>query len=188
MLNNIEMATLANTLQVPLVVSDILAERGALTDDITYSLHEAISDFQPDSALLAIALGALKISNIYKSASPSMDVLGIEAERIIKEYGPIWLQNAKNETIDNDAVFELLVHTAEDLENIAELLDLNCVFLRAKDPEAASLCDILYVQAQAHTLIAEEFINVASSANANPINTSARGTEFSNNVLQFPAA
>ncbi len=187
MLNNIELATLANTLQVPLIVSDVLDAKDSMTDDVKYGLHEAISDFQPDSALLAIALGAIKISTIYKSASPSMDVLGLEAERIIKEYGPIWLQNAKQQEVNAEDVFELLVHTAEDLENMAELLDLNCSFLRAKDPKAASLCDILYIQAHSHTLIAEEFINIATTENANTAPPITATSGFTNNVVQFPA-
>lgn len=190
MLNDIELAILANKLQVPLVLSDILNDDGALTDDVKYGLHEAISDLQPDSALLAIALGALKISNIYRKASSSMDVMGIEASRIINEYGSIWVKNANNQSVSGDEVYETLLHTTEDLEAIAELLDLNCSFLRAKDKDAATLCDILFIQAQSHALIAEEFLNVADKmvANGGASNVATPPPSYTNNVIEFPTA
>lgn len=189
MLNNIELATLANKLQVPMVVSDILNEDGALSDDVKYGLHELISEMQPDSALLAIAISALKVAQIYKNASPSMDVMSIEANRIIDEYGYVWLKNANNQEINSAEIYELLIHTAEDLENIAELLDLNCSFLRAKDSDAARLCDILYIQAKSHALIAEEFISATDQMVVNgdvPV-LHAHTPVFTDNVIAFPA-
>lgn len=188
MLNDIELASLANKLQVPMVVSDILDGEGALTEDVKYGLHESISDLQPDSALLAIALGALKISNIYRKASSSMDVMSMEALRIINEYGSIWVKNANNQPINGDEAFETLIHITEDLEAMAELLDLNCSFLRAKDADAAKICDILYVQANSHALIAEAFMNAADQMVVNgdvPV-AATPPQAFTDNVIQFP--
>ena len=190
MLNDIELAILANKLQIPLVISDILDGEGALTDDVKYGLHEAISELQPDSALLAIALGALKISNIYRAASSSMDVMGLEALRIINDYGSIWIKNANNQKISGDEAFDILIHTTEDLEAMAELLDLNCSFLRAKDSDAAKICDILFVQAQSHALIADAFMEAADQMVVNGEITivTTPPTTYKDNVIQFPGA
>lgn len=188
MLSNTELATLTNKLHIPLIVQDILDGEGALTDDVRYGLHDTISDFQPDSALLAIALSARKIASIYKDASPSMDVMGLEAERLVDEYGRLWLKNASHQVLDGDEVYDTLIHTAEDLESLAELLDLNCSFLRMKDSLAASLCDILYIQARSHSLIAEEFMRVADEmvAGGETVQVSSKAPVFTDNIIPFP--
>lgn len=189
MLNDIELAILSNKLQVPMVVSDILDGEGDLTEDIKYGLHETVSDLQPDSALLAIALGALKISNIYRKASSSMDVMGMEATRIIHDYGKSWVKNANNQGPDSEEAFDTLMHASEDLEAMAELLNLNSSFLRAKDTDAAKICDVLFVQASSQALIADAFITAASQILAEG-ETSAIATQSvahnKDNVIQFP--
>src|SRR5688572_11541683 len=91
MLNDKELATIANRLQVPLIISDILAGECELTDDVHYGLHSVISELQPDSALLSIALGALKIANAYHKASPGLAVLKLQCESIVDDYAAIWL-------------------------------------------------------------------------------------------------
>ncbi|MCB1532261.1 MAG: hypothetical protein KDJ35_05260 [Alphaproteobacteria bacterium] len=190
MLNDIELATLAYKLQTPMVISDILDGKETYDGDAKYALHEAISEMKPDSALLAICLSALKIANIYRNASSSMDVMSIEATRIINEYGAIWVKNANNQDLDGDEVFDTLIHTTEDLETMAELLDLNCSFLRAKDSQAASICDVLFTQAHSHAMIADAFINAADQmvVNGTVPNIQAQRSGYSDNVIQFPGA
>lgn len=167
-----------------MVVSDILKGDEALTDDVHYGLHEAISDLQPDSALLAIAMSAGTIARIYGEASPGMKVLSLECDKIIEDYGSMWLRHANNQSLDNEQILDVLTHTPEDLEGMAELLELNACFLKAKDEQAAALCEILLIQAQAHALIADEFIAAANDMAANksdmtvPVHTSG-------NVIQF---
>lgn len=184
MLQNKEIATLANKLQVPVVVSDILDGRDELSDDIQYGLHEIISDLQPDSALLAIAVSALKIAKIYEKASPAMTVLVMECERLMQDYGPLWLQNANNENLDHGDIFDILSLIPEDLEGLAELLSHNITFLRTKDEQAAALCNILYIQASAHAMVAETFIEAAHEA-ATPQPAIAPAI-LADNVVQFP--
>lgn len=168
-----------------MVISDILKGEETLTDDVQYGLHEAISDLQPDSALLAITMSALAIAKIYSKASPGMKVMGMECDKIIEDYGTIWLQHAQNETLDQEQILDVLTHTPEDLESIAELLEVNACFLRSKDKQAAALCEILLIQAQAHALIADEFMamanEVAATKNAMPMPV---GT--GSNIIQFP--
>jgi len=194
MLSNKDLALLANKLQVPVVVTDILDGKGVFTDDVQYGLHEVISDFQPDSALLSIALSARKIAYIYEPASPSMKVMVMECERIIEEYGELWLKNARHETLNDDDVFDVLIHTTEDLEALAELLELNGSFLRAKDAQASALCDILYIQAQSHALIADTFMAAAEDKAEEPAIDAqkdmpvieAARSAIVDNVIQFP--
>lgn len=188
MLSNKDLAVLTTKLQVPVIVTDILDGEGELTSDVQYGLHEVISEYQPDTALLSIALSAWRVASIYAEASPSMKVLSIEAERIIDEYGDIWLKNARNQSIDSDAVFDVLVNTAEDLESLAELLELNGTFLRAKDEQAAGICDILYIQASAHAMIADEFLRVADEAAEAAVTNIPEivAPVMTDNVIPFP--
>jgi hypothetical protein len=183
MLTNRDIAGLATRLQVPLIVGDIISGKDALTDDAHYALHEIISDLQPDSALLAIALSTCKITGVYKQASPSMKLLHIECQRIINEYGSLWLENAQEQQVSPDEAYDVLVHTAEDLESLAELLELNAAFLRSKDEQAHTLCEILYIQAGAHAVIAEEFISVVHEA-LPPKNVISQ--ILNDNVIPFP--
>lgn len=153
-----DIATIANRLQVPLIISDILNDEGALTDDVYLGLHEILSDDQPDSALLSIALSAYAMANKFTSHAGTFNILKMECERIITEYGMMWLRNAQSRELDDNMIFDTLVHIPEDLECLAELLEYVQVTLRDHDPIAANLCEILITQASAQTMIAETFL------------------------------
>ncbi len=189
MLNHKNLAIMANRLQVPVIISDILDGKGELTDDVQYGLHELISDFQPDTALLSIAMGARKIAVIHKDASASTKVLEAECTRIINEYGSLWLKNAQHENIEPEDLIDILIHTAEDLESLAELLDMNECFLRIKDNgTAAMLCEVLYVQAKSHAMIAEAFLAAADAKlEQTQSDISAAPAVITDNIIQFPA-
>lgn len=159
MLDNKELANVANKLQVPLIISDIMAE-DELTGDMQYALHSVISDLQPDSALLGIALGGLKIANAWEKASPSLSVLKIQCESLIDEYGALWLQNAEDENVSEADAMDALSRVSEDLEGLSELLDLAIDSLQTKNEMAASLAKILSVQAKAQAVIADEFFGM----------------------------
>jgi hypothetical protein len=163
MLSNKELALVATKLQVPLIVSDILSGQGELTDDVHYGLHSVISDQQPDSALLCIALSGLKIANVFHRASPGISVLKIQCESVINDYAALWLQNAENEDVSEIDAMDALSCVSEDLEGLSELLDLAVGFLQSKDETAASLAKILSVQAKSQAMIADEFYGVLYS-------------------------
>ncbi len=187
MLNDKENALLRSKLQVPMVVRDILDEPSAIEDDTHYGLHEIISDLQPDSALLCIALAAKQIAALSVYQSSTLKVLNMECDRIISDYGPLWLRHAENSNIDEADVLDTLANICEDLEGIAELLEINTDFLRDHDEKSAVLCNILHIQASAHALIAEEFIGVLDSeeeeVETQIVETSV---EFHDNVVPFP--
>lgn len=161
-LSNEDLATLTNRLQTPMIVRDILNGEGALTDDVQMGLHEILSDDQPDSALLSIALCARAIARHCTNNT----MLEVSSDRIINEYGPIWLRNAQDKTLDDNLVFETLAHIPEDLEGLAGLLDYHAVMLRGE--EAGEICKILSTQARAQALIAETFLEAFEGTDEAP--------------------
>ena len=198
-----DIAKIANRLQVRLIIADILNGEGALTDDVRMGLHEILSDDQPDSALLSIALSALSIANTHYETAATFQMLKIECERVIAEYGMMWLQNAQAKNLDTNTVFETLVHIPEDLESISELLEFAKITLEFRDPEAAKLCTILTTQAGAQSIIAQTFIDSMDMGDSEPWNiyegedidmgtliAAENATEpfYTDNVIQFPMA
>ena len=188
MLKHKDMAILANKLQVPLIIRDILDGKDKLTGDVQYGLHELISNFQPDAALLSIAMSAREIAVMSASTSVNTKLLGAECERIIDEYGSLWLRNAQNKNVDVTDIIDVLVHTAEDLESLTEFLDLNAESLPNKDCTEEKLCNILHIQAKAHALIAEAFLIAADTKIEEEQNDMpALSTAMHDNIIQFPA-
>jgi hypothetical protein len=191
MLNKKELATIANRLQVPLIISDILAGEGELTDDVHYGLHSVISDLQPDSALICIALGGLKIANAYHVASPGLAVLKIQCESVIDDYAGLWLQNAENEDVAEHDALDALSNVSEDLEGLSDLLALAIDSLQSKNPDASALAKILSIQAKAHAVIADELFGALYAEVTGEIDdekiVSVIAGKMNDNVIPFPA-
>ena len=187
MLSDRELAKLTNTLQVPLVVQDILDGEGALTPDVQYGLHEVLSNYQPDSALLCIALSARKIGNAYLGHCTNMAVMRMEADRMIADYAELWLNHAEDQNLDDNLVFDTLEQIPEDLEALAELLEINMTTLRLDNDneDVAGLAEILAVQARSHVLIADTFIELMDQAES-PEPQAPVQAAYNDNVIQFP--
>ena len=196
MLSEKELATVTNRLQVPLIVQDILSDCLEFTDDVRLALHEELSDDQPDSALLSIALAAQKIANTAMGNAAIMKLIDMESNRIIAEYASIWLKNMQEKTLDDNMVFETLVHIPEDLESLAELLDVACIAFKLEESEAADLCEILAVQARAQALIAETYLETLDLNTEDPLEMhqgfdqvladQETQSNYNDNVIQFP--
>ncbi len=190
MLNKKDSALLTSKLYVPMVVRDMLEATEPMADDEQYALHETISNLQPDSALLSIALAAKEISKAAAYPSATLKVLGIECDRIIEDYAPLWLENAREKRIDEALVFDTLAGIPEDLEGLCDLLEVNTAFFASHDPKAAALCEILCIQAGAHALIAEEFVGVIDNEAGEPVDfgvvAGTQTTEMTDNVIPFP--
>lgn len=184
MLNEQELITLALKLEAPQVIGNVLDGNEKLDDAGHYALHDMISNLQPDSALIAIAFGTKRVASVYKEASPSMKILDMEASRIIRDYGSLWLDNAQGHDLNEDDLLETLEGSVEDLENIAELLEFNASFLKAKDEAAYIVCDILITQARAHALVAEAYFDAVKEAQKNDF---AQEPAFTDNVIAFPS-
>ncbi len=164
MLSDRDLALLTNRLQIPLIVQDIQSGRGMLSPDVEYGLHEVLSDYQPDAALLCIALSARKVAAANMHVAPTMAIMKMEADRILADYAELWMSHAARRPIHNDDIFETLENIPEDLEAMGELLEVNTAALREIDEDVAGLCEILAVQAKAHVIVAETFIEVLDQA------------------------
>jgi len=188
MLSDKELAKLTNTLQVPLIVQDILDGEGALSPDVQYGLHEILSDYQPDSALLCIALSARKIGARFQHNSPNMAIMKMECDRMIADYAELWISHAEDKNVDDNVVFDTLEQIPEDLEALAELIEINMSLLRGPHEELAGLAEILAVQARAQVLIADTFIDMMDQGDVPeaPIAANASLHAGNDNVIQFP--
>ena len=188
MLSDKDLAKLTNTLQVPLIVQDILDGEGILSPDVQYGLHEVLSDYQPDSALLCIALSARKIAAKFQYNSPNMGIMKMECDRMIADYAELWINHAENKNVDDNVVFDTLEQIPEDLEALAELLEINMSLLRGPNKDFAGLSEILAIQARAQVLVADTFIDIMDQ-NDEPAQTLTSDQAIppgNDNVIQFP--
>jgi ABC-type transporter Mla MlaB component len=186
MLKQNELAKLTNALQVPLLVQDILDGEGELTADVEYGLHEVISNYQPDSVLLCIALSGLKMAQRLQSQYKNMGVLHMECVRIINDYAPLWIDHAQARPIDETLVFDTLSDIPEDLDCLAELFELNKSFAEFQNTDVAALCKIMAAQARAQALVADTFIDLIEQAEEAADNMPVLNTAYNDNVIPFP--
>ena len=154
-LNDTELALLHTHLVVPMAIGDVVYGDLLLSDEVTYELHEALSEIDPDSALLAIAVGSKHIAGALKGQSVIAAALSIECDKIINEYGPEWLSNYHKGPVDEDRLYDLLQHIPEDLESLAEMLETLSVSALQAEEHIRDLCRILAIQARAHMEIAD---------------------------------
>lgn len=186
MLSDRDLAKLTNTLQVPLIVQDILDGQASLAPDVQYGLHEILSNYQPDSALLCIAISARKIAAQFINRSPNMAVLKMECDRMIADYAELWLSHAEEDHLDDNVVFDTLEQIPEDLEALAELLDINMPVLRAHSDDIAGVAETLAVQARAQVLIADTFIDLMDQDSDDDFEPQQTLQAYNDNVIQFP--
>lgn len=158
MLSENQVEKLRQHLIVPLAVSDILNHDLAVEPDMQYGLHMAISEIDPDSALLAIALCASEIAAKNMIHAPIAAGLYQEANNIIEEYGPTWLYHHQHGPMSSEKFEEVLDTVAEDLEALADLMDALVADLSEILPLESPteiLANLLSIQARAHMEIAD---------------------------------
>ncbi len=140
---------------VPLAMSDILQHDLEVEADMQYGLHMALSEIDPDSALLAIALCALDIAEKNIIHSPIAAGLKKDATAIIEDYGPTWLRHYKNGPMAPETFESILDTVPEDLEAMADLMDALCADLENNGSATIILSNLLSIQARAHMEIAD---------------------------------
>ncbi|MAE50677.1 MAG: hypothetical protein CMH27_02590 [Micavibrio sp.] len=198
MLNDKDLAALVTKLEVPMVVGAAIEHGAELQDDVHYALHDLLSEMQPDTALIAIALSAKAIAAAYCGTGSGSEIVIMECDRMISEYGMLWLENSRRGHIDNSYLISILENVPEDLECLAELIDINLCYAAFDNPAIAEICEIMQIQAGAHAIIAEEFLSVMEMAAAQkkknqtdvPANMAAANAsetlKFADNIVQFP--
>lgn len=180
-------ADLTAKLLLPMIVSDCLDRQGPLSDEEIYAMHEVISDMQPDTALLAIALST-RILSARTGGPMALRLLDYECERIVGEYGPLWLENARDQDVPQEGAREVIDLMAEDLESLETLLSVATAALERSDNEpAATICGILHTQAESQALIADVFLEVIQAADENSTDELSSALSISN-IVAFPKA
>jgi hypothetical protein len=154
-----ELAALHAKFIVPVVMSRMLNNLEPLDDVAEYMLHDMIGGHQPDTALLCIALCAQNVA-AHVSHLAIGRMLSIEANRIVEEYGPLWLSHATSSAnIDERRVADALGNTPEDLESIGDMLLAVCGELGEDKRVAAVLSEILGSEAHMHMEEAEALLD-----------------------------
>lgn len=186
MMNNKDLALMTTKLHVPLLVRDMLESPENLAADHKYDLHELISDMAPDAAILSMALSIQRICAVLPQDSfvPS---LKIACDRIVDDYGPFWLAHANDEDVDTTYLIDLLTHLPEDFETLNEFMDLVMAFV-PEESIAHQILEALCVQADAHSLIAETFLEAVSVKHATEMQKLDMPAGFpqGDNVVAFP--
>lgn len=178
-----DVARLHAYLVVPVAVNDALAAAAPLDGETQYALHVALSEIDPDSALLAIALSAHRIAGEYARDIPVAAALRVESGQVIDQYGPDWLANYHNHPVSGDKLYDLLSHVPEDLEALADLLETLRASIRDPQDPAATLCSVLAVQARAHMEIADYVLSELEADQAADMVEDDHGCRFVAPVL-----
>lgn len=191
MMNNKELAWVAAKLYVPVAACRSMDVKKDMEPDAHYALHDTLADMQPDEALLSIAITAKHIAKCYAGTNSGTEVLSMECDRIIDDYGPLWMQHEQNGKKDNGYLVSILENIPEDLETLAELIEVNLAYASYDNPVIAEICEILQIQAGAHAIIAEEFLSVMEMAEAQNRKTRKMPSGFmaantDENVIAFP--
>lgn len=152
-----ELAALHAKFIVPVIMSRMLNNLETLDDVAEYVLHDMIGGHQPDTALLCIALCSQNIA-AHANHLPIGRMLKIEADRIVEEYGPLWIRHASGQSLDNVVVGDALSHTPEELESLGDLLLATCGELGEDKRNARILAEILGTEAHMHKEEAESML------------------------------
>lgn len=150
-----ELALLHTQLTVPMVAGDIIYDDLQIDEEVLYALHKTLSDLDPDSALLAIALSAKHIALKFSKDSSLATALSIEASKITDDYAPEWISNYQGGPVNEDRLYDTLRHIPEDLESLADLLETLRLGMDHHEKSIAELCNILAIQARAHMEISD---------------------------------
>lgn len=144
---------------VPLAVADILHHDLEVEPEMQYGLHLALSEIDPDSALLAVALCASDLAEKNINRSHVAAALKKEADNIIEDYGPTWLRYFKNGPMSPEAFEAVLETVPEDLEALADIMDALCAEIEDDNCPSSLLANLLSIQARAHMEIADYILS-----------------------------
>lgn len=185
LLSEREIIRLHHALVAPVAVHEIIRGHDALDETARYTLDVMIAEFDPDTALLCIALCAAHVADRHAGYLPVAGSLGFEAGRIVHEYGPLWLANADRRLSDahEGQILDLLDHMQEDFEAMADLIDALRGHL-IETTDSAILCDILSQNAHAFYDYLEEQNRIEMAAQ--PRRAGAGDLEGRGNVIPFP--
>lgn len=182
-----DMALMTTRLQLPAVVDDILAGKTPLSEDMTYSLHELISNMPPDMALLAMSVAGQKI--LAQSASDSPDIRNFErqSQNVIAGLGAEWMNMTENpDEYAHLDTSDILEYIPEDLEALSDFANTAADYFQ---DVPTRLLNIFKIQARTQAMIADAFLEEFYSGKEKELAVCASSSkpDIDNNVIPFPA-
>lgn len=181
---DLDLARLQSLFVAPLAVSDILSGKQALDEHTEYALQEILAGYEPDQALMAIALSAQILAD--HVLTPETRMLGAEASDIVATYGSLYLSN-KDMPASEQVIYTRLCHIPEDLEAMAELTAACAGALEAHHPDAALLCAMLMQESFVQMQQAEHRLSKLNSDMPRQMQMMfAAATPTPDNVIPFP--
>jgi hypothetical protein len=186
-LNERDLIRLHHDLVAPVAVHEIMRGHDQLDETARYTLDVMITEFQPDTALLCIALCAAHVADLHTTYLPIASGLGFEASRIVHEYGPLWIANADRRlNLSHERqVLDLLEQMPEDFEAMADMLDALRGHL-IETTDSAILCDILSQNARAFIEFLEQQSVEDAMQEQYQKKLVASDLEVHGNVITFP--
>ncbi len=179
-----KMALLKNKLQMPLVVRDLLITGEAPSEETTYGLHELMSNFQPEQAVLCAAFVMKEIANYETEMSDDLKFLHMECDRIIERYGARDDLAEDNPELWAETEGEMMPVISEDIEDFLELIFLCYMSFEVTNPKIAAILNIITNQLQSHMMIVDEVLSLLS--NIGYQGTAEGSKDSSGNVVIFP--
>ncbi len=190
-LSDKDIARLYTSLELPIIAGEALAEQHMLDPDEEYAFHQAMSDMQPDAALLCMALCAEQLCLSLPGGIKEAQALLLESDRILVSYGGLWLVRiTENRPVPEEFILDALKNLPRDHAKIRSLMLGLDEILPAESQAASQLLHIMQIQAEANILIAEAHlealgINHKSVAGRNP--PPAISANANDNGTVFPA-
>ena len=154
-----QIGRLQQYLIVPLAIADIIKHDLDVEPEMQYGLHMALSEIDPDSALLAIALCARDLAEKSINDLHIASALQKEANGIIAEYGSTWLRYYERGPMPSHIFQSILETVPEDLEALADLMDALAADMPNYNSSGIILSQLLSIQARAHMEIAEYILH-----------------------------
>ncbi len=159
-LSDKDIAKLYTSLELPIVAGDSINEGHMLDPDEEFAFHEAMSDMQPDAALLCMALCAEQIYFSLPAGIMEADALLLEIDTILNIYGTLWLVRiTEDKPVPEEFILDALKNLPEDLARIRELMAELDINLPHEAEVASQLLGIMQIQAEANVMIAETHLD-----------------------------
>jgi hypothetical protein len=186
-LSDKDIAKLYTSLELPIVAGEALAEQHMLDPDEEYAFHKAMSDMQPDAALLCMALCAEQIYFTLPSGIMEADALLLEIDRILSIYGALWLVRiTEDKPVPEEFILDALKGLPEDHKRIRSLMADLDVNLPHEAQAASQLLGIMQIQAEANVMIAETHLEALGIKGVEEKGPYYQGPSANDNGAVFP--
>ncbi len=182
------LALLKNNLQMPLITRDLLLSDCTPAADATYALHEMLSDYSAEQAILCAVLTTQEITNFNNAISTDISFLKMECERLTERYTTRIDLEKENNDLWNETQRDMMPVIAEDIEGLLDILNLCSMTFEITNPKVSKILDILTIQLQSHLVIIDEIIerlNTQSRSMTLPPTKKVNGYQ-ADNVIMFP--